>query len=313
MSNNININAIFNLMHQEMKELNKKNKSSQSSSNNNNELNRAAVKEFEMKVGLDQTYGPPTVEDYKVVQFVTYVYYTMYPTKDGDVYPSHWKEGVVYGYQQIRKERAKIRGSEMKDGMKGMRLQIVVACLLYCTLIQEQESLMPVPIFLKYINSALKRYVTKNDQKPIDMKTFERYRTESKPKGVGIKPYLKKRLPRCYHDIEPEDMIQFTGFSLLSLRRPEVFRARRIAQYGKKGFSDTEPPSYIALGALYIVAIQNGVAISHNDFGITEYKLKQSVNTILKESENQKRLSDDLQGFTLPQSISKKRKSASVK
>ena len=304
----MNINALFELMHHELK---KNNKSSQSNNNNNN--NNLSLKEFEMKVGLDQTYGPPTVEDYKVVQFVTYVYYTMYPMKEGDVYPAAWKDGVVYGYQQIRKERAKIRGSNVKEGMKGMRLHVVVACLLYCTLIHSQEALMPVPVFLKYLNTALKRYVTQNDRKPIDIKTFERYRTESKPKGIGIKPYLKKHWSRCYRDIEPEEMIEFTGFSLLSLRRPEVFRARRIAENAKRGFSDTEPPSNIAIGALYIVAMQNSLDVTHDDFGITEYKLKQSVSKILEAGENSKKLATDLQGFEMPKTPSKKKKPASVK
>lgn len=309
--NEVNLNNLFALMNKAKPTV--KN-SPYSNSNNENLNNQAYVKNFEMKVGLDQTYGPPTVEDYKVVQYVTYVYYTMYPMKEGEVYPEAWKEGVVYGYQKIREQRAKLRGSEIKDGMKGMRLQLVVGVLLYCTLIQQKENLMPVQLFVKYLNTALKRYVTKEDAKPIDLQTFERYRTESKPKGVGIKPFLKKHLKSCYEDIEPENMIQFVGFSLLSLKRPEVFRARRIAERGKRSFSDTTPPSNIAIASLYIVALQNGVNVTHEDFGITKDRLKQSVKTLLNGRETDLKLNEDLKNFTLPTTPNKKtKKSASKK
>ena len=295
-------------MKKEMKK-SPKNDNQSSSDSNNNENNRAYVKEFEMKVGLDQTYGPPTVEDYKVVQFVTYVFYEMYPMKDGEVYPSAWKEGVVYGYQKIREARAKQRKSATKDGMKGLRLHIIVGALLYCTLVQSKEALMPVPIFLQYLNNALKRYLTKNDRKEIDIKTFERYRTESKLKGIGIKPYISKVLPLCYRDLEPEDMVQFTGFSKLKLKRPEVFRARRIADKSKGYFNDTEPPSYIAIASLYMVGIQNGLNVNGKFFGITDYKLKQSVKTILKAAEVSTKLATNVQNFDLPKTPKKKNSS----
>ena len=305
---NINLNDLWKMFNEETKKTKVVSPNKQSDS----PKNRAYVKEeFEMRVGLDQTYGPPTVEDYKVVQYVTYVYYTMYPMKAGEVYPSNWKEGAVYGYQKIRESRAKLRGSEIKDGMKGLRLHVVVGVLLYCILIKEHIAI-PTPIFLKYLNTALQRYVTKEDRKEIDIKTFERYRTESKPKGVGIKPFLRKTLPGCYVDIEPEDLIEFTGFSLLSLKRPEVYRAKRIAMRGKQGFPDTEPPSYIAISALYIVAMQNNLQVNHNDFGISEYKLKQSVRVLLNHRTNSNSLNKDLQGFVLP-STPKSKKSASMK
>lgn len=311
MNNLNNIWKMFNDFREKMKSP----KKNSPKKNENDPLRYAFVKEeFEMRVGLNQTYGPPTVEDYKVVQYVTYVYYTMYPTKAGDVYPSHWKEGVVQEYQKIRKARAKLRRSEIKDGMKGLRLHIVVGVLIYCTLIASKIAI-PTPIFIKYLNTALKRYLKKGDTKEIDLQTFERYRTDNKPKGIGIKPFLKKAAPLCYADLEPEDLIEFTGFSLLGLKRPEVFRAKRIALNGKKGFSDTEPPSYIAIGALYIVAIQNNLPITHEEFGVTKYKLRQSVSAILKESENNKKLENELQGFVLvttPPKASKK-SSASLK
>jgi hypothetical protein len=310
---NVTLNDLFELMNKAKREMNSKsNKSSKSSKSSNNEKNeRAFVKNFEMRVGLDQTYGPPTVEDYKVVQYVTYVFYTMYPMKEGDVYPEAWKDGVVYTYQKIREQRSKLRKSGIKDGMKGMRLQVVVGVLLYCTLIQQQENLMPVPIFVKFLNTALKRYLTKEDKKPIDVQTFERYRTESKPLGVGIKPYLKKALPLCYGDIEPEDMIQFTGYTLLSLKRPEVFRARKIASLAKGGFSDTTPPSNIAIAALYIVGMQNNSKITEDDFGITKARLRQSVKQVLKTSESNTALKSLLKNFVLAASPGKSSKKKS--
>jgi hypothetical protein len=304
--NEVNLNNLFALMNKV-----KPNLKNSRMSNSNNENNPAFAKDFEMRVGLDQTYGPPTVEDYTVVQYVTYIFYTMYPMKEGDVYPEAWKDGVVYGYQKIREQRAKLRGSELKDGMKGMRLQLIVGVLLYCTLINQKENLMPVQIFVKYLNTALKRYLTKEDAKPIDLQTFERYRTESKPKGVGIKPYLKKQLKACYNDLEPEDMIQFTGFSLLSLKRPEVFRAQRIAKYGKKMFNDTTPPSNIAIASLYIVALQNGVNVTHDDFGITKDRLKQSVKTLLNGRETNAKLHANLRDFALP--VTPKKQSKKIK
>ena len=295
MPNKFDMNTMFNIMKEGLKE-----SSPQTSNNENNSpsFNKAIVKEFEMKVGLDQTYGPPTVEDYKVVQYVTYIYYTMYPTKRGDVYPSNWKDAIVYGYQKIREARAKIRKSSIKDGMKVLRLHIVVGTLLYCILIQDNIAI-PVPIFLKYLNNALKEYLTKTVPKEINVQTFERYRTESKPKGIGIKPYLKKGLPGCFKDVEPEEMIEFTGFSLLKLKRNDVYRAKRIAKQAKRGFLDTEPPSYIAIASLYIVSIQNGHNVTHDNFGISEYKLNQSVHTLLKYAEFDKKLHTDLNGFVL--------------
>ena len=305
--NELNMNKLFDLMKQASN-------AEKKSVNDNNNINRTYVhNNFEMKVGLDQTYGPPTVEDYKVVQFVTYVYYTMYPMNEGDVYPAAWKDGVVYNYQKIRAERAKLRKSDTKNGMKGMRLQFIVGVLLYCTLIKQQENLMPVPVFVKYLNLALKRYNTKEDRKPIDLQTFERYRTESKPKGIGIKPYLKKVLPSCYNDIEPENMIQFVGFAMLSLKRPEVFRARRIAEAAKQSFSNITPPSNIAIAALYIVAMQNNVRVTHDDFGITLLRLRQSVKGILSAAQQNQRLAQDLQGFILESSPKKKVKISASK
>tara|TARA_B110000977_G_scaffold201386_1_gene295739 strand:+ start:857 stop:1789 length:933 start_codon:yes stop_codon:yes gene_type:complete len=303
--NELNFDELFKMME---KNKNKNKSNSNSNNDNNNEIKEAFVKNFDMKVGLNQTYGPPTVEDYKVVQYVTYVYYTMYPFKEGDVYPAAWKDGVVGNYQEIRAERAKAHKTKLKHGMKGLRLQIVVGVLLYHMLIQQQENLMPVPLFVKYLNAAMKRYSTKADQRSIDLQLFERYRTESKIKGIGIKPYLKKAFPSSYIDIQPENMIQFVAFSLFSLKRPEVFRARRIAEYSKLEFIDTTPPSNIAIAALYIVALQNDIKVNHTDFGVTEARLKQSLKTISQAGKNIPKLQTNLKNFILPATPVKKTK-----
>ena len=105
-------------------------------------------------------------------------------------------------------------------------------------------------------------------------------------------------------------MIQFVAFSLFSLKRPEVFRARRIAKMAKTAFSDTTPPSNIAIAALYIIASQNNLKVTHNDFGITKERLLKSVDTIVHAGNTSQRLKDDLKGFVLN---TKSKLSASVK
>ena len=291
--NNYNLNALF-------KEYNMQNPSKKSvkssKSSSNSDSSAAVAKTPELKVGLNQTFGPPKVEEEKVVQYVTYVYYTMYPMK-ANVYPSHWVQGVVDTYQKIRKERAKIRKGDLKDGMKGLRLHIVVGVILYCVLVGSKIAI-PTPLFIKHLNDALNMYRTKIDKTPIDIQKFEQYRTDNKPKGKGIKPFLKKHISECYKDLEPEDLVEFTAFDLLKLPRKTVYNVtKKVAELSKSEFKENEPPSYIAIAALYISGINNGKSINHNTFGITEYKLKQSVNTVIKAASKNAKLAKLIEPF----------------
>ena len=248
--------------------------------------------EEQLKPGLNTSWNPVD-EDKHISQFVTFVYYTMYPLKNN--YPNHWKTQVLDFYKRIRQQRAIIRKSSSKNGMKGLRLQIVVGAILYCILIK-QNIVIPIPFFVKILNNALKRYHTKIDKNPINLQTYERYRTNNKIKGIYIKPLISELLPKCYHDVQPEDMIEFIGFSYLGLNRQLVYKAKRIAKYSKTFFDDIVPHSYIAISALYItVSLSNPTHMfDHNFFGISKFKLESGVNTIIKALPLSKKLQEDI-------------------
>ena len=75
-------------------------------------------------------------EDYKVGKFVKDIYFTMFPEKNGEMYPAHWILPVMESYKNIREQRAKKLKIKPKDAMKGLKMNIVTGCILRCQLIK---------------------------------------------------------------------------------------------------------------------------------------------------------------------------------
>ena len=241
---------------------------------------------FEMKDAWNNHHDiPQLTEDYKVGKFVKDVYYSMFPEKEGDVYPASWIFPAIDNYRQIRKERAKMLKTKVKDAMKGLKMHVVVGCILRCQLIYANVNI-PVPVLIHYMNYALLRSQEKKQKVPITLELFETYRTDAKK---GIKTLLKKILPSCYDELKPESLVEFTGFSILRLHRSDVFRAKRIAKYawnnGEGDFPDSTSPSTIAIAALFTVCVLISQKVDINSFGLSKVKLSKAYNIIV-ESEN---------------------------
>ena len=216
-----------------------------------------------------------STEYYKVGKITKDIYFTMYPEKEGDVYPSNWIIPVIGHYKKIRELRAKRLKTKNKDAMKGMRLHIVVGVIIRCLLIQENIGI-PVPVLLRFINMSLKRSQEKKEREPIKIETFETFRTDARK---GLKDSIKQVIPQCYEDVQPEDLVNFTAYSLLRFKRDEVMKARRLARTawnnGKGAFPDSTSPSVIAIGAIYTVMVMKNdhTNYDYRIFGITKASL----------------------------------------
>lgn len=92
-----------------------------------------------------------------VALLVKKIYYEVYKDKVGD-YPKGYIEGVIKDYEKIRT----LRYNEMKKktndkfGLKGLRSSAIVAVLMYCSFIGENNPI-PAPVYLEYVNDAIKR------------------------------------------------------------------------------------------------------------------------------------------------------------
>ena len=228
---------------------------------------------------------PQVQEEYKVAKFVKDVYFTIYPDKEGEFYPSNWIIPSIEAYRKIRNDRAKKLKGNPKDAFKGLRTQIIVACILRCLLIRERIGI-PVPLLLRVFNEALKRSNEKKEREPITMEKLEKYRTDAKK---GIKASLSTVIPQCYKETKPEDLVTFTGFSILRLHKEQVLKAKRIAKHswndGDGDFPDSTSPSIVAIGALFVVCIMTNTKVNYKVFGISKQHLQTAYRRIVK-SEN---------------------------
>lgn len=231
--------------------------------------------EFNMKQGLENHYSLPNQEEAKVAQYVQNIHQEMYPLSN--TRPTNWINAVVGTYKSIRRRRVlefrKLKGSnyktppgkgmlskknhearqkEYKAAMKGLRMHIVVGCILRCLLVQDKVG-VPSRILLRCMNNALKHYKTKKEQTPITLEEFEKYRYDSRSKG--IREALSKEVPRCYEQMEPDSQVSFTGYSILRLQRPDVMRAIRLARNIQPEIPDHIPSGDIAIGALFTVLV----------------------------------------------------------
>lgn len=92
-----------------------------------------------------------------VALLVKKIYYEVYKDKVGE-YPKGYIEGVIRDYEKIRT----LRYNEMKKktndkfGLKGLRSSAIVAVLMYCSFIGDNNPI-PAPVYLAYVNDAIKR------------------------------------------------------------------------------------------------------------------------------------------------------------
>lgn len=140
--------------------------------NNNRNYNRNNRNNDENKVDnkIDQLimkYQPPKNDPMQrpeiipklknVALLVKKIYYEVYKDKVGE-YPKGYIEGVIRDYEKIRT----LRYNEMKKktndkfGLKGLRSSAIVAVLMYCSFIGDNNPI-PAPVYLAYVNDAIKR------------------------------------------------------------------------------------------------------------------------------------------------------------
>lgn len=108
----------------------------------------------------DPFYRPNVIEKLKNVSvLVKKIYYEIYPNKV-DEFPKELIKGITYDYERVRTARyrdmKKTEKSDDKYGLKGLRSSAIVAVLFYCSLITSQNPI-PVPVFLNYVNDAIRR------------------------------------------------------------------------------------------------------------------------------------------------------------
>ncbi len=253
---------------------------SNSNSNKGNGSNTGAIQWNEFKNKVNQVENEqnaivmanlnrvtlPEQEQQHIAKYVKDVYFTMYPEKEGDVYPSSWINTVIGYYSRIRVFRAKMLKSNPKDAMKGLNKFIVIGCIIRCHLVKENIPL-PVPMLLNYLNQALKRSQRKQNAKPFTLEMLDRYRINAKK---GIRGALSEYLPECYGDILPENLVDFAAFSLFKFTRQEVIQIRRLARFsGQDVFSDSTSPSAIAIGAIFTMCAATGKSTQAAQFGVT--------------------------------------------
>ena len=240
---------------------------------------------FTLKNTPDDSHGAPGEEMHKVTKFVKDIFFTMYPEKEGDIYPSNWTVPVIDYYKRIRTARAKVLKTTKQDSMKGLRLHVVVACILRCVMIKDNVGI-PMPTLLRFMNEALRRSQEKKERAPIPIELFERYRTDSK---MGIRNMLKKEIPTCLNNLQPENLIDFTAYSLLRFRREEVLATRRLVRHswndGDGSFADTTSPSIVAIAALFTMCVLLNKEFDYALFGVTKQKLLLGYNAIIGSSD----------------------------
>ena len=299
-------------------------KSSNSNNSEGSSNGRIRTHEFEMRQGLENHYGGPIQEEPKVAQYVQYIHAEMYPSANSR--PTNWINAIVGTYKTIRRKRViefrKAKGlplrsppgqlsraehaavmKEKQSAMKGLRMHIIVGCILRCLLVQDNVGI-PARILLRYMNNALKHSASKGEKTQISLEQFEKYRYDSRSKG--IKDSLIRMTPRCYNKQDPMSLVSFTGNSLLGLTREEVLRARRMAKNIEREFPDTTPAGDIAIGALFCILVSKGMERSAlvETLAMTQTKLT-NLYKVFKESSSPA-VNRDLQTNRSPSSLFRK-------
>ena len=229
----------------------------------------------------DHHSGPQLQEEFKVAKFVKDVYFTIFPDKEGEFYPSNWIIPTIEMYKKIREDRAKASKGKVKDAFKGLRTDIVVACILRCLLLRENIGI-PVPFLLRIYNEALKRSQEKKVKSEITLEKFEQYRTDSRK---GIRTSLYKALPNCYEDVPPELLVTFVAYSILRFERKTVLKIQRLASHtwsdGNGDFPDNTSPSMIATCALFTACVLTNMSVDYRIFGVSKHNIVQGYSRII--------------------------------
>jgi hypothetical protein len=222
-------------------------------------------------------------QDIAVAQFVSKVFYTMNP--DANTPPYDWINGIVMSYKDIRKQRAKGKKKE-KDGMKGLRMPIIVGVLLYCMFIIDNMAI-PAPMLIMVLNKALQKYQTKIDKKEITLVKFDEYRFNDKK---GIKNELIKIAPRCYGEVlSARVFVQAPAFRFFSFNREQRNKASKLADIiqDERLTKESTSIAVIAMASIYTVGISERIAMDSSLFNIPIQKLAAIYNSLV-EMQNSK-------------------------
>lgn len=258
--------------------------------NNDNNNNNNNVANDPVEAYLDMQYQPPAnrpwekpyikEEDVKVGQFIKAIHDEFYPLRAGETIPQNWINSVVNVYQQLRQIRAKDKKVSYKDGLKGLRMHLIVSTILYCVLIIDRIAI-PSPLYLHFINVAINKSST---AKSITLKQFENYRTDAKK---GIRKYLSKVQPLCYNDeLSPDLFIPFGCRVFFNFSEQDIRLCQRIARNSYELFDEQTTSSQIAIACILLVGINKGYSIKAKHFeGITEARLKK-LYKVLYDNQN---------------------------
>lgn len=236
-------------------------------------------------------YHPEVIQTLQhVILLVKKVYHEIYPMKL-NTYPKGTIDATLSVYNKIRELRAKDlakKGSKgnNKNGMKGLKMPAVVAVILQCIFLNDNNPI-PSPLIIYYVNKALSRGATSlKTYKLITMKNFEDYRLDAKK---GLRSYIQRVSPRCYNNIiGPENYIHLSARLLYSLEEPMIKQAQKLAREveQKRLFKETVPSGTIALACLLVTCVKNDIKVIKSKFGIPhipETTLVKMYNTIVSE------------------------------
>jgi len=275
MARKLTANDLFKLMNQAMSKSPSPVKS-RSSSRSSNKLQYQ--QEF---TNNGKPVGPETIQELtRVEAFVRSLHNTMFPLQNSTA-ATGWVTTVRGTYKAIRDYREKTKGQ--KAGMKGLRFHIVVAVILYCMFADTPATgPIPAPILIHFINETIKSSHEKNKPKPIDLKTFERYRTN---RDMGIMQFIKSKKGICYQKLTIEAQIGYIGRKLLAFETKTILACKKLAHaIDLANMVNDKQPSYMFVIACLEIFSKNKFD-SKKEFGIPRCSLDTVVEKILNSSD----------------------------
>jgi hypothetical protein len=192
-----------------------------------------------------------------------------------------WVTTVKGTYKAIRDHREKTKGQ--KSGMKGLRFHIVVGVILYCMFADTPATgPIPGPILIHFINETIKSSHEKNKPKPIDLKTFEKYRTN---RDMGIMQFIRSKKGICYQKLTIETQIGYIGRKLLGFETKTILACKRLAHAIDQAnmVNDKQPAYMFVIACLEIFSKKK--FDSKKQFGIPRCSLDTVVEKILNSSD----------------------------
>jgi hypothetical protein len=194
------------------------NNNNRNNNNDDNKINQIIMKYQPPKD--DPMQRPEIIPKLKnVALLVKKIYYEIYKDKVGE-YPKGYIEGVIRDYEKIRT----LRYNEMKKktndkfGLKGLRSSAIVAVLMYCSFIGENNPI-PAPVYLAYVNDAIKRKGFKLKRK---IPREKNYIWHGKKKGI---PKVTRWKPQKEGKPEKKESIKIDmDFSTVSMKMFDEYR-----------------------------------------------------------------------------------------